>query len=384
MSGGVDSSVAAYLLKSQGHNVTGLHMTNWSTADENGYCSSAEDLEYVKKVCNALDLPYKVVNFEKEYWNHVFAPCIDEWSNGENTPNPDILCNKEIKFKRLLDYALKDFDYMATGHYVRSYTDEDGKVKLLRGTDPQKDQSYFLSQVTQKALKSSIFPIGNMYKTKVREIAREIKLPNASRKDSYGLCYVGQRDWKNFLSNYIIQKPGDILSTEGDILGKHIGLGFYTIGQSIPLNSFNGKKYYITEKNATKNILIVCTDLENPYLLKDVVYAKEFSWTSDLPPLPLQTPNSTFECYAQIRYRQSPQRCIVQRLDDNIFQILFTEPQKGVATGQALVLYDEDICLGGGIITGTKVLKTHTITQNIVREYSNKRVRIEKTRNMKI
>lgn len=343
ISGGVDSSVAAYLLKKQGYDVIGIFMKNWDDTDENGVCSAEEDYKDAVAVCEKIGIDYYSVNFEKEYYDKVFSYFLDEYKRGR-TPNPDIMCNKEIKFKAFLDYA-KDLgaDLIATGHYARLQK-KDGENYLLRAKDLNKDQTYFLSQLSAKQLEDVIFPIGDIDKSKVREIAKEQNLATANKKDSTGICFIGERNFRQFLNNYLPAKPGNIVDTDGNILGKHNGLMYHTIGQRRGLGiGGEGEAWFVCAKDLDKNELIVCQGKNNENLFSDKLIASNFS-------SPLKKPlKKEFDCSAKFRYRQKDIDVHVKFLDKSHVEITYNHV-KAVTPGQAAVLYDGDICLGSAII----------------------------------
>ena len=348
MSGGVDSSVAAYLLKEQGYNVIGLFMVNWEENDENGCCTAESDYEDVKRVCNTIGIPYYTVNFAKEYWNRVFEYFLDEYKNGR-TPNPDVLCNREIKFGPFLEFAKKiGADYIATGHYCK-VEEKDGLFYLKKSKDQNKDQTYFLNQLSQNQLSSVLFPLADIEKPKVREIAEKLDLVNAKKKDSTGVCFIGERNFKNFLKTYLPNQPGDIKTKEGLLVGRHDGLMYYTLGQRRGLNiggrkDGTGERWFVVEKDLKNNILYVSQG-EGEELFSKSLIAKNFNW---IPCVPKQ---KSFTCFAKFRYRQPDQRVDVNILENGDVEILFHERQRAITPGQFAVLYDEDEnCLGGGVI----------------------------------
>lgn len=346
ISGGVDSSVAAYLLKKQGHDVIGLFMINWDEHD--GQCTAEDDYEDVKRVCTKLDIPYFSVNYAKEYYDRVFQYFLDEYSAGR-TPNPDVLCNREIKFGPFLQKARTlGADMIATGHYAKTYV-RDGKTYLAKAKDGSKDQSYFLNQLSQDQLSSVIFPLADIEKTQVREIAKELGLSTAEKKDSTGICFIGERNFRKFLKQYLPAKAGDICTTDGTVVGRHEGLMYYTIGQRRGLNiggkhNGNGERWFVLKKDLQNNILYVsqgeCDDL-----FSDGLLASTFNW---IPEVPTQ---KEFDCFAKFRYRQPDQKVHVKVLDDTHIQVDFDQPQRAITEGQFVVLYaDDETCLGGGII----------------------------------
>ncbi|MFS0861675.1 tRNA 2-thiouridine(34) synthase MnmA [Fredinandcohnia sp. 179-A 10B2 NHS] len=344
MSGGVDSSVAALLLKEQGYDVIGIFMKNWDDIDENGVCTATEDYEDVIRVCNQIGIPYYAVNFEKQYWDKVFTYFLDEYKAGR-TPNPDVMCNKEIKFKAFLDHALTlGADYLATGHYAQVEY-RDGEYKMLRGIDENKDQTYFLNQLTQDQLSRVMFPIGNIEKSKVRELAKEANLATATKKDSTGICFIGERNFKEFLGNYLPAQPGNMETFSGEVKGKHDGLMYYTIGQRHGLGiGGSGEPWFVVGKNLEKNILYVDQGFHNDLLYSDSILATNISWVSD------NKPETDFTCTAKFRYRQQDNKVTVQKVDDNTVRVVFDEPIRAVTPGQAVVFYNGDECLGGATI----------------------------------
>lgn len=346
MSGGVDSSVAALILKEQGYEVIGVFMKNWNEEDEFGVCTAEEDYEDVRKVCDQIGIPYYTVNFEKEYWDRVFTYFLDEYKKGR-TPNPDVLCNKEIKFKAFLDYALKlGADYLATGHYAR-VDFYNGEYRLLRGIDPGKDQTYFLCTLGQYPLSKAMFPIGHLTKDKVRKIASSIGLETADKKDSTGICFIGEKNFKEFLSDYLPAKPGDIRSISGQLLGKHDGLMYYTIGQRKGLGiggRGSGDPWFVASKDVKNNILYVVQGANNPALYSKALIATDIHWIS------LREQRNSFKCSAKFRYRQPDKEVTVYNKSNGSCKVIFDEPQKAITKGQFVVFYNEDVCLGGGVI----------------------------------
>lgn len=347
MSGGVDSSVAALLLKEQGYNVIGIFMKNWDEQDENGACTATDDYEDVRRVCDQIGIPYYTVNFVKEYWDRVFTYFLEEYKKGR-TPNPDVMCNKEIKFKAFLDYALKiGADYIATGHYAQ-VDNVDGEYRLLRGLDSNKDQTYFLCQLGQYALSKTMFPVGHLKKPELREIAAKAGLKTASKKDSTGICFIGERNFHNFLSNYLPSQPGPIKTLDGEVIGKHDGLMYYTLGQRKGLGIGggvgNGEPWFVVDKDLKKNILYVVQGETHPAIFSYGLEASELNWISE------NKPTGTFKCTAKFRYRQPDQGVTVIMKENNRCTVIFDEPQRAVTPGQAVVFYQEEVCLGGGII----------------------------------
>jgi len=346
MSGGVDSSVAALLLKQQGYDVIGIFMKNWDDTDDLGFCTAEEDFNDVRKVCDQIGIPYYSVNFEKEYWDRVFTYFLDEYKRGR-TPNPDVMCNKEIKFKAFLDRALQlGADYLATGHYAQ-VSFADGEYRLLRGVDQNKDQTYFLNQLGQAQLSKAMFPIGHLPKSEVRKIALEANLATAKKKDSTGICFIGERDFKEFLSSFLPAQPGEMQTLDGEVKGKHDGLMYYTLGQRHGLGiggSGTGEPWFVIGKNLEKNILYVGQGANHPALFSEGLLATDLHWVSD------KERPTEFTCTAKFRYRQPDQRVKVFLTENNTCRVIFDKPQKAITPGQAVVFYDGEECLGGGII----------------------------------
>jgi tRNA-specific 2-thiouridylase len=346
VSGGVDSSVTALLLKQQGYDVSGIFMKNWQEDDTGGDCPAMVDQADAMAVCDKLGIGFQSVNFAKEYWDRVFAYFLQEYSAGR-TPNPDVLCNKEIKFKAFLDYALSlGADYIATGHYAQK-EERDGTFYLKKGLDPNKDQSYFLYLLNQQQLAKALFPVGHLPKPEVRKIAEEHGLVTYNKKDSTGICFIGERKFKEFLNHYLPAKPGDIQTPEGKTIGRHEGLMYYTIGQRQGIgiggtHDSSGEPWYVAGKDLTKNALIVVQG-DHPLLYKKQLKASQLHWIAG------QAPGKNFDCAAKIRYRQADQACQVS-IQETIAIVEFNEPQRAVTPGQSIVFYDNDICLGGGII----------------------------------
>ena len=346
ISGGVDSSVAAYLLKKQGHEVIGLFMINWEEKD--GACTAEEDYEDVKRVCNKLGIPYFSVNYAKEYYQRVFQYFLEEYKAGR-TPNPDVLCNREIKFGPFLDKAITlGADMIATGHYAKKI-EKDGKFYLAKADDHNKDQSYFLNQLSQYQLSKVLFPLAEISKPQVREIAKKLELSTATKKDSTGICFIGERNFKKFLSEFLPAQPGDIVDRQGRVVGKHDGLMYYTLGQRRGLNigglkGGNGKRWFVLEKDLQNNRLIVSQG-EDDLLFSDGLFATDMNWIPEKPE------KEEFECYAKFRYRQPDQKVKVKITGEATIQVDFDQKQRAITPGQFVVLYDsKGICLGGGII----------------------------------
>ena len=345
MSGGVDSSVAALLLKEQGYDVVGVFMKNWEEEDENGACPAEDDWADVREVCGRIGIPYYSVNFAKEYWDRVFAYFLKEYQGGR-TPNPDVLCNREIKFRAFLDFAMTlGASRMATGHFVRS----DARGRLLKGTDPNKDQSYFLYMVHASQLQKSLFPVGSLTKTEVRRIAADRGLPVSAKKDSTGVCFIGERNFKKFLSEYLPAQPGDMVSTEGEIVGRHDGLMYYTLGQRRGLGiggRGDGRSWFVVGKDLSANRLLVAQGEDHPLLYSTRCLAEDVTWVGE-PPI---REGETLRCTAKFRYRQ-PDQDVEVRLQEGQLMIHALSPQRAVTPGQSAVLYLGDECLGGGIVT---------------------------------
>lgn len=346
MSGGVDSSVTAMLLKEQGYDVIGIFMKNWDDTDEFGRCTADEDAEDVRRVCGQLGIPYYTVNFEKEYRDKVFEYFLDEYRKGR-TPNPDVMCNREIKFGEFLQKALDlGADYIATGHYAR-VEQRNGKYVLLRGADPKKDQTYFLNALNQFQLSKTMFPIGHLTKAKVRELAEAAGLATAKKKDSTGICFIGERDFKEFLSHYLPAQPGEIRTYDGEVKGRHDGLMYYTIGQRQGLGiggSGTGEPWFVAGKDLEHNILYVVQGSNHPRLFSTGLTATDVNWISGEPP------EGPLRCTAKFRYRQPDQGVTVRCREDGTCDVIFDQPQKAITPGQAVVFYDGEVCLGGGII----------------------------------
>ncbi len=346
ISGGVDSSVAAYLLKKQGHDVIGLFMINWDADD--GQCTAMEDYEDVKRVCEKIGIPYFSVNYAKEYYDRVFTYFLDEYKKGR-TPNPDVLCNREIKFGPFLEKAKAlGADMIATGHYAKIFQ-KDGKTYLAKASDLTKDQSYFLNQLSQSQLSSVIFPLADITKKEVREIAKELGLSTAEKKDSTGICFIGERNFKKFLKQYLPAQSGEIRTLDEKVVGHHDGLMYYTIGQRRGLNlggmhDGNGERWFVLKKDLEKNVLYVSQG-ECEELFSNGLYATDFNWIPEKPK------EKEIECFAKFRYRQPDQAVKVTVLEDRKIKVDFKEKQRAITEGQFVVLYDKDgVCYGGGII----------------------------------
>ncbi|SFJ09393.1 tRNA-specific 2-thiouridylase [Paenibacillus sp. UNC496MF] len=349
MSGGVDSSVTALLLKQQGYDVIGIFMKNWDDTDEFGHCTAEEDAEDVRRVCDQIGIPYYTVNFEKQYFDKVFAYFLDEYRNGR-TPNPDVMCNREIKFGDFLQKALElGADYLATGHYARLERTADGEAKLLRGVDAGKDQTYFLHALRQDQLAKAMFPIGHLPKPEVRRIAAEFGLATAKKKDSTGVCFIGERNFKQFLSGYLPAQPGPMIDiATGETKGRHDGLMYYTLGQRQGLGiggSGSGEPWFVADKDLKENILYVVQGDAHPSLYSQGLTATGINWISPI------RPDGEFACTAKFRYRQPDQGVkLTFRPNGTTADVVFDGPQKAITPGQAVVFYDGDVCLGGGTI----------------------------------
>lgn len=347
MSGGVDSSVAAYLLKQAGHHVEGIFMKNWEGDDTDTYCPAEQDIADAQAVCDQLGIELHMVNFADKYWENVFAHFLTEYRAGR-TPNPDILCNKEIKFKAFLDYAKqRGADYIATGHYVRS-KQMNGVTSLLKGEDPQKDQSYFLYALSAAQLAQSLFPVGDLPKTQVRAIAAQLGFKNHAKKDSTGICFIGERKFKAFLNEYLPAQPGNIETIDGEIIGRHDGLMFYTIGQrqGLQIGGQKGKAespWYVARKDLQRNVLVVVQGDQHPALFQSTLMTGPLHWVNEAPDFPIKVT-------AKTRYRQPDQACRIETISHGQYQVIFDTPQRAVTPGQSIVFYQDDICLGGGII----------------------------------
>jgi tRNA-uridine 2-sulfurtransferase len=348
MSGGVDSSVTALLLKEQGYEVTGLFMKNWEDDDDEEYCSSREDLIDAVSAADVIGIHIEAVNFAAEYKDRVFAYFLREYEAGR-TPNPDILCNSEIKFKAFLDHAMRlGADAIAMGHYAR-VREVDGKFQLLKGLDAGKDQSYFLHRLNQAQLSKAMFPIGHLPKNEVREIARKHGLANYAKRDSTGICFIGERPFREFLNRYLPTQPGDMVTPEGRKVGAHQGLSFYTIGQRQGLGIGGGKDgtgepWFVSGKDIAANRLIVVQGHDNPALLTPKLDALDMHWISG------DAPDTSRPFAAKTRYRQHDAGCRIVALDGGHASFHFQEAQWAVTPGQSVVVYDGEVCLGGGII----------------------------------
>jgi tRNA-specific 2-thiouridylase len=345
MSGGVDSSVAALLAKRAGHDVVGLFMKNWEEDDTDEYCSTREDLIDAAAAADAIGIELEAVNFSAEYKERVFAEFLREYAAGR-TPNPDVLCNAEIKFRAFLDHAMRlGAEKIATGHYARVQKKEN-KFELLRGIDATKDQSYFLHRLTQEQLARVMFPVGELEKTEVRRIALEAGLPNHAKKDSTGICFIGERPFREFLNRYLPKVPGPIIDEKGNTVGEHIGLAFYTIGQRKGIGIGGaGEAWYVADKRIASNELVVVQGHDHPLLMKKALSASDAAWISG------NAPGAPTAHTAKTRYRQADAPCTLSRVLEAEIRVDFSSPQWAVTPGQSVVLYDGEICLGGGVIS---------------------------------
>jgi tRNA-specific 2-thiouridylase len=353
MSGGVDSSVSAWLLKEQGYEVIGLFMKNWEDDDDSEYCSTRQDWIDAASVADVVGVDIEAVNFASEYKDRVFAEFLREYQAGR-TPNPDVLCNAEIKFKAFLDHAMQlGADLIATGHYARVREASPGRYELLKALDASKDQSYFLHRLNQAQLSKTLFPLGEIPKTEVRRLAEKIGLPNAKKKDSTGICFIGERPFREFLNRYLSYLPGPMKTPDGAVVGEHVGLSFYTLGQRKGIGLGGIKSYqnadgssdawYVARKDVVANTLYVVQGHDHPWLLSNGLSAGQASWIAGEPPVSRMLA-------AKTRYRQADVPCALSVAGNEHFSLAFSSPQWAVTPGQSAVLYDGDICLGGGII----------------------------------
>lgn len=343
MSGGVDSSVAAWLLQKQGYEVEGLFMKNWEQDDHNEFCAAAEDLADAQAVAHQLNIPLHTVNFSEKYWDNVFDYFLTEYEAGR-TPNPDVLCNKEIKFKAFLNHALTlGADFIATGHYAKT-----SNGLLFKAKDRNKDQTYFLNAISSYALEKTLFPVGDYFKTEIREFAKELNLVTQAKKDSTGICFIGEKRFKTFLNEFILAKPGPIETTLGQVIGQHDGLMFYTLGQRQGLGiggitNSSEEPWYVVDKQLENNTLIVAQGQFHPLLYAQGLISSKIHWIGNPPEMPLT-------CYAKTRYRQPEQACVISPENDNQHCVMFCDPQRAITPGQYIVFYDKNQCLGGAII----------------------------------
>ena len=381
LSGGVDSAVSAWLLKQQGHEVIGVFMKNWEDDDDSATCSSRQDWLDAVSVADVIGIDIEHVNFAAEYKDRVFAEFLLEYEAGR-TPNPDILCNAEIKFKAFLDHAMRlGADKIATGHYARvRLNDATGRHELLKGLDPLKDQSYFLHRLNQAQLAKTMFPVGELPKTEVRRIAAEIGLPNAKKKDSTGICFIGERPFREFLNRYIQKAPGPIRDDQGREIGQHVGLSFYTLGQRQGLGIGGVKEkgaakgggehapWFVARKDVPGNTLWVVPGHDHPWLLSPELQAQDASWVAGCSPAPGRYA-------AKTRYRQTDAPCLLEAQGENGFALAFAQAQWAVTPGQSAVLYDGDVCLGGGVIhRATATLAALPQVEPTARQKRQKRV----------
>ncbi|MBT2142541.1 MULTISPECIES: tRNA 2-thiouridine(34) synthase MnmA [unclassified Rhodanobacter] len=350
ISGGVDSSVAALLLQQAGYQVEGLFMQNWEEDDRSGPCTTDADRKDAVAVCGRLGIPFHARNFAAEYWDGVFEHFLAEYRAGR-TPNPDVLCNREIKFKTFLDEARAlGADRIATGHYARVDC-RDGRYRLLRAVDAAKDQSYFLHALGQQQLAATLFPLGGIEKPRVREMARAAALPTHAKKDSTGICFIGERDFRGFLSQYIPARPGEMRTPDGELIGEHQGVMYYTLGQRNGLgiggrHGATGEAWYVVGKDVAANVLYVAQGGENHWLYSHRLLSETPTWVDGA------APSARFRCTARTRYRQADQACMVSVTDAGL-EVRFDEPQRAVTPGQSVVLYDGEACLGGAVIAAT-------------------------------
>ena len=348
LSGGVDSAVACLLLLEQGHEVEALFMKNWDEDDEAGYCPAAQDLEDAQAVCDRLQIRLHTISFSTEYWDRVFDHFLEEYRQGR-TPNPDIMCNKEIKFRAFLDYALQlGAGHIATGHYARTRRIAD-RVHLCMAADADKDQTYFLYRLNQHALQHSLFPIGHLQKSEVRDLAAKAGFTNHAKKDSTGICFIGERKFSAFLARYLPAQPGDILSVDHEYLGQHQGLMYHTQGQrqGLGIGGVQGKgdaPWYVVDKDLKNNILLVAQGKDHPRLYHRHLQATQMHWIDRSPQ------DTPFHCKARIRHRQALQECRIMTSEGDQCQVEFAQPQRAIAPGQSIVFYHEEECLGGAII----------------------------------
>jgi tRNA-uridine 2-sulfurtransferase len=344
MSGGVDSSVSALLLKQQGYRVIGMFMKNWEETDDQGVCQASKEYEDVVNVCDQIGIPYYSVNFTKSYWDLVFSEFIKEFELGR-TPNPDILCNREIKFKAMYEKALElGGDFLATGHYCQNSTIGPFHC-LMKGLDPGKDQSYFLYAIQSKTLEKVMFPVGHLHKSEVRKIAKDHGLSTSEKKDSTGICFIGERNFKQFLSQYLAIRPGNFENLKGEVVGRHDGVAYYTIGQRKGMGIGGaGDAWYVVGKDPERNVVIIDQGSRHPALYCDELLTTDLTWIAEPPSaFPLQ-------CQSKIRYRQPDQVCCLESLEGGRARVTFTVPQRAVTPGQSIVFYQGNQCLGGGII----------------------------------
>lgn len=347
LSGGVDSAVAALLLKQQGHDIAAVFMKNWDEDDDEDYCPAARDLADARTIARQLEIELHTVSFSSEYWNRVFAHFLAEYQEGR-TPSPDILCNREIKFRAFLDYSTGlGADFIATGHYA--CIEKAPVVRLLQAADPDKDQTYFLHTLDRKQLASSLFPLGGLNKQAVRELAKRSGFSVHAKKDSTGICFIGERRFSAFLAQYLKKNPGEIRTLDDEVIGQHEGLMFYTIGQRQGLgiggrSDTSGEPWYVAGKEIGKNILRVVQGVNHPVLFSRCLQASDLHWIAGVAPA------KSFECSARIRHRQPLQECTVTVRTEQQCTVRFRQPQRAVTPGQSVVFYHGDECLGGAVI----------------------------------
>jgi len=361
MSGGVDSSVAALLLQQQGYQVEGLFMKNWDEDDGTEYCTAKTDLADAQAVADKLGMHLHTANFAAEYWDNVFEHFLEEYRAGR-TPNPDILCNREIKFRAFLEYAIElGADFIATGHYARKRQHEDGNAELLKGLDHNKDQSYFLHAVSGDKLGRTLFPVGELEKPAVRALAQQHDLITHDKKDSTGICFIGERRFKDFLERYLPAQPGEIRTVDGEHIGRHSGLMYHTLGQRQGLGiggvrGGNEEPWYVVDKDLTNNALVVAQGANHASLFSDELFVSHIDWINAAPTsLPLR-------CRAKTRYRQADQDCVIYKENHKAasgFRVVFDQTQRAITPGQSVVFYNDDVCLGGATIESYKKSESH-------------------------
>lgn len=360
MSGGVDSSVAAWLLKDQGYQVEGLFMKNWDEDDGTEYCTAMTDLADARSVADHIGITLHTASFAAEYWDRVFEHFLSEYQAGR-TPNPDILCNKEVKFRAFLDYAVTlGADFIATGHYTRRRAVDEDQAQLLKGLDPNKDQSYFLHAVSGKRIARTLFPVGELEKPEVRRIAAEQGFVTHDKKDSTGICFIGERKFSDFLKQYLPAQPGNIETPDGEVIGRHQGLMYHTIGQRQGLgigglSNYGDDPWYVAEKDLSRNVLIAVQGKQHPLLFSRGLTSGAVDWVAGRSPVAQGerlAGNAEFRCKAKTRYRQPDQSCTVTEFDGGV-RVVFDDAQRAVTPGQSVVFYDGEICLGGGVIEQT-------------------------------
>ena len=348
MSGGVDSSVAAMLMKRAGHEVIGVFMKNWEEKDEAGVCTAERDWSDARAVCEHLDIPYYSVNFAKQYWDRVFEHFLSEYRRGR-TPNPDVLCNREIKFNVFLNFAEQlGAEKLVTGHFA-NIDCVNGEYRLLRAKDENKDQTYFLYMINQRALSKAMFPVGNLTKAEIRQLARENGIPVSEKKDSTGVCFIGERNFKQFLSTYLPAQPGDMVTLEGKVVGRHDGLMYYTLGQRRGLGiggGGDGRRWFVVRKDLQRNKLVVQQGEDSPLLYTHRATGSELTWLAEHPPV---EDGRTLACQVRLRHRQPLQQCLLT-LENGVAHMEFPEAQRAVTPGQSAVFYQGQVCLGGAIV----------------------------------